>query len=185
MNTGLISLRYARALYDYAKQENVEKTVYSLSKDLIRVFSENVNMNLILAHPLMSKSEKRTLLVSVVEKYDCPVFVKFIDIVLNNNRENRLQLFLLKFVDYYQELNHIYSGKLVTSIKIDDDTEKKLFEFFDLQDHTTLEIKKIVDPEILGGFLLEVHQLRWDATVATQLKKIKSEFNDYNSRSLS
>ncbi len=185
MNQGLISMRYARALYDFAKQEQVEETVYSLSKDLIRVFSENENMKLILAHPLMAKSKKRALLLSIVDKYNCPVFVKFIDLVLNNNREDHLQLFLLKFVDYYRELNHIYAGKLVTTIKLDDETEKRLFKVFDLQDHITLEIEKIVDPEILGGFMLEVHQLRWDASVASQLKKIKSEFKEHNSKSLS
>ena len=114
MNQGLISLRYARALYDYAKQEHAEEAVYALSQDLIRVFSENENLKMILAHPLMKKSEKKALLLNVVEKYNCPVFVKFIDIVLNNNREGRLQLFLLKYVDHYQELNNIYSGNYIT-----------------------------------------------------------------------
>lgn len=185
MNQGLISLRYARALYDYAKQEKAEEAVYSLSKDLIRLFSENENLKMILAHPLMKKSDKRALLLNIVKKHDCPVFVKFIDIVLQNNRENRLQLFLLKYLEYYRELHHIYSGKLITSIELDDDAEEKLFKIFDLQDHITLEVEKIVDPEILGGFMLEVHQLRWDATVASHLKIIKSEFKELNSRSLS
>lgn len=185
MNQGLISMRYARALYDSAKQEQAEETVYSLSKDLIRVFSENDKMKMLLAHPLMAKSEKKALLLSILDKYDCPIFVKFIDLVLSNNRENRLQLILLKFVDYYRDLNHIYAGKLITSIELNKDVETRLFKVFDLQDHITLEIEKIVDPEILGGFLLEVHQLRWDATVISQLKKIKSEFKEYNSKSLS
>ncbi len=185
MNQGLISMRYARALYDFAKQEQAEETVYNLSKDLIHVFSENNEIKLLLAHPLMAKSKKRALLLSIVDKYDCPVFVKFVDLVLNNNRENHLQLFLLKFVDYYRELNHIYAGKLITSIELGAEVEKRLFKVFDIKDHITLEIEKIVDPEILGGFMLEVHQLRWDATVVSQLKKIKSEFKEQNSRSLS
>jgi len=185
MNTGLISLRYVRALYDYAKAENAEQVVYNISKDLIRVFSENGHIKFILSHPLMRKNEKKILLYQILEKYDCPVFVKFIDLVLRHNREDFLQLFLLRYIDYYQELHHILSGKLVTSVEIDDATEKKLLKIFDIHEHATLEIEKIIDSEMLGGFLLEVHQLRWDATVASQLKKIKSEFKEYNSRSLS
>ena len=185
MNQGLISMRYTRALYDFAKQEQAEETVYRLSKDLIRMFSESDKLKSLLAHPLMAKSEKKTLLLNILNNYDCPVFVKFIDLVLNNNRENQLQLFLLKFIDYYRELKHIYAGKLITSTELSEDVEKRLFKVFDLQDHITLEIEKIVDPEILGGFLLEVHQLRWDATVISQLKKIKSEFKEHNSKSLS
>ena len=70
---------YARGLYDSAKQEEAEETVYSLTKDLIRVFSENDKMKMLLAHPLMAKSEKKALLLSILDKYDCPIFVKFID----------------------------------------------------------------------------------------------------------
>ena len=62
MNQGLISMRYTRALYDFAKQEQAEETVYRLSKDLIRMFSESDKLKSLLAHPLMAKSEKKTLL---------------------------------------------------------------------------------------------------------------------------
>jgi len=48
----------------------------------------------------------------------------------------------------------------------------------------TLEFKTAVDPEILGGFIFGIDTYRLDASVATQLKRVKTQFMDKNRKSI-
>ncbi len=46
----------------------------------------------------------------------------------------------------------------------------------------TLDLEKIVDPDILGGFILEVDFVRWDASLSGQLNSIKKQYIERNRR---
>jgi F-type H+-transporting ATPase subunit delta len=46
----------------------------------------------------------------------------------------------------------------------------------------TLELEKIVDPEILGGFILELDFVRWNASLSNQLNRIKNQYIERNRR---
>ena len=48
----------------------------------------------------------------------------------------------------------------------------------------TLEFKTSVDPEILGGFIFGLDTYRLDASIATQLKRVKNQFMDKNRKSI-
>ena len=45
-----------------------------------------------------------------------------------------------------------------------------------------LELEKIVDPSILGGFILELDFIRWDASLIRQLNSIKQQYIERNRR---
>lgn len=40
-----------------------------------------------------------------------------------------------------------------------------------------IEIETAVDPELIGGFLLEFDNKRYDASVAHKLEELKAQFN--------
>jgi len=46
----------------------------------------------------------------------------------------------------------------------------------------TIEMEKILDPEILGGFMFEVDFVRWDASISGQLRRIKKEYIEKNNK---
>ena len=46
------------------------------------------------------------------------------------------------------------------------------------------EMEKLVDPEILGGFLFEVDFVRWDASVSGQLRRIRQEYIEKNKKTV-
>jgi F-type H+-transporting ATPase subunit delta len=82
---------------------------------------------------------------------------------------------MLKYIDFYREKNNIYSGKLITATAIDALTEKRLIAIIENQKKGTLEVKKEINEALLGGFILEVDNTRWDASMQSQLQKIKNE----------
>lgn len=173
MNTGLVSSRYAHALYDYALQKNAEDEVYVQAKLLSKGFSEFVKLKSVLNNPVLGNLKKKEIILLTINNAIDPVFDKFIDLVLENNRVDLLHFIALKYVDVYRKSKNIFAAKLTTAIEIDPKTEKSLIKVIENYTKGTLELDKTLNPDILGGFALEVDNTRWDATIAGQLSKIK------------
>lgn len=184
MNTGLISTRYARALYDSAKKQNAEDIVYEILRDAVKKLQKSDQLEKILHQPLLSKRQKRVYFDSALRLQPVLVLNKFIDIVFKNGREALLTFIFLKYFDIYREEKNILSGKLITASEVASKTEKKLIGFLESVTNGTLEMERQINPSIIGGFILEVNHQRWDASVSGQLKMLRNKFTEQNSKTI-
>ncbi|MFV0392152.1 MAG: F0F1 ATP synthase subunit delta [Paludibacteraceae bacterium] len=182
MNTGLISVRYATALFEFSKETNSLEKIYGEAKMLTLLFSKMSELRLVLENPVISVSEKRLLIRNAAGGNPSKIFTEFIDLLLQNRRENQVQSIMLKFMDLYRIHKNIRYGKLTTAIAVDDATEARLIQLITDQVGGTLELEKVVEPSILGGFKLEVDDVRWDASISGQLQNVKKEYIERNRR---
>jgi len=102
MNTGLISTRYATALLDFAVEQNLQERVYSEIKMLLHMYSEVNNFREALANPAISIPEKRKLIHTASGESISKPLEQFIDLLLKNKREERLQYIALRFLELYR-----------------------------------------------------------------------------------
>ena len=72
----------------------------------------------------------------------------------------------------------------VTATPLSTETEEQMRRMLMKDKKGTLEFKTSVDPEILGGFIFGIDTYRLDASVATQLKRVKTQFMDKNRKSI-
>lgn len=182
MNTGLISVRYATALFDFAKETKSVEKVYGEAKMLTLMFMKMGELRLVLDNPVLSVSEKRKLILNAAGGSTSLVFEQFTDLLLKNGREGQIQNIMLRFIDLYRKEKNIRYGKLTTAFEVDKDTEERLISLVTDKVGGTLELEKVVDPDILGGFMLEVEDVRWDASISGQLMRIKNEYIERNRR---
>lgn len=180
MNTGLISIRYAKALFQFAKEENSLAAVYQDAKLLWQVFSNMPRLSAVLENPFVNKEEKHQLIKNAAGKNRSQTFDKFTDMVIKNERENLIQEMMYKFIETYRKDQNIQYGKLITAVPIDTKTENDIKAL--VKKEGTMELEHTVNPNILGGFILEVDHKRWDASISNQLSKIKQEYKEKNRR---
>ncbi|NDW10615.1 F0F1 ATP synthase subunit delta [Dysgonomonas sp. 520] len=175
MNSGLISTRYARALFEYASDKRMEDTVFNEMKRLYAAFDGENNLRTILDNPVLLNSDKFELIKTAAGGKVSDIFERFIDLVLHQRREFQLQSICLVYMDLYRDHKNISVGRLVTASAIDKTTEDKIKRLVNTKQGGTLEFETLVDPKIDGGFILYIDTYRLDASVATQLKKIKEQ----------
>ena len=89
---------------------------------------------------------------------------------------------MLQYQVLYNESKNILRGKLITAIEIDDATMAHLTKSVELKVEGKLELEKIVNPNILGGFILELDFIRWDASLRRQLDSIRNQYIERNRR---
>lgn len=184
MTGGLISTRYAKALLEFAEMSKETETVYEEALQYVGVYQKNKRIRTILANPILARTEKRKLILAVFGEKTTGTMLRFMDLVLQKEREIYLFSIFLKYIDLYREKYNIFHTRLFTASEIDKRTEDRIVNLVREKTGGKIELEKIVASEVLGGFILEVNSNRWDASIASQLRDIKQEFADRNMKSL-
>ncbi|SBW04778.1 F0F1 ATP synthase subunit delta [uncultured Dysgonomonas sp.] len=182
MNEGMISKRYAKALLQFAIDNKSEDIIFSEMKALAAAFAAEPRLRMAMDNPTLNADDKLALIKASIGGKGSDVFVRFVDLVVKNKREVYLRNIALSYVDLYCESKHINTGKLVTATPVDTAVIEKMKSLLQTIKPGTLDFETSVDPDIEGGFVLYVDTYRLDASVKTQLKRIKQQFVAENSK---
>lgn len=183
MNEGMISKRYAKALLQYAIDQKSENIVFSEMKKLSSAFAHEPRLRMAMDNPVLNATDKLGLIKAAVGGSASEQFIRFAELVLKSRRENHLRTMALCYVDLYCESKGINTGRLVTASPVDNAMiEKMKGLLMKIKPGGTLDFETSIDPSIEGGFILYVDTYRLDASVATQLKRIKQRLVSENSK---
>jgi len=183
MNTGLVSTRYAHALLLFAIEEGSEDSVYKDMMNVRKNFSNLPELLPTLDNPIGNKTDKRKLMEASAGDNASETYKKFVKLLLDNNRENILNNVALQYIDEYKEYKHIYAVDLTTAEEIGPGIENRLKNVVrKLDSKAEIELRHLVDKDIIGGFVLSMNGNRLDASIKTQLADISKNFHKLNGR---
>lgn len=182
MNTGVISKRYAKALYQFAEESKKGEQVYREMATLATSFLQVPGLRKALDNPLLSMDAKISLLSSAAGGSITQETQRFFMLVLEAHREKFMQFIACSYVDLYRKNNNILIGKLITATPVDKRIEDRMRMMIVKGTQGTVEFETVVEPSIQGGFILDVDFNRLDASVATQLNRVRRQFMEKNRR---
>lgn len=174
MNGGLIPRRYAKALYKFALQEGCDRQVYEEMKSVVSAFESNPELNKVLANPFIGNDDKKKLLIATVGDKADDAFKGFVRLILDNRREMYAYEMALAYRDIYREANNISMVRIVTAVEMPASELDKLKALVQKSfSGRTLEFTFSVDPEIIGGFVIDVDSVRMDASISNELEQLR------------
>lgn len=184
MEVGIISMRYAKALIEYAQSKGAEDKLYQEFVMLSYCFVNQSALRNALDNPILPTEEKLSLICTAAngKQASSKEFIRFIQLVLNHRRESYLQFMALMYLDLYRKLKHIGVGKLITAVPVSKATEERIRSSAGTILHAAMELTTVIDPSIEGGFIFDINDFRLDASIATQLKRVKQQFIEKNRR---
>jgi len=173
MDTGRISARYAKALYEYAAERKKEKEIYDEMKFISEVFFRVPEFTKSLDNPRISSEKKKELLVTAAGPDAPPEFIRFLDLIIARKREAYLHFMSMVYQDIYRKMKGIVIGKLFTAQSVDSQQEMRMKKM--VAEKTGGEVDFISDtnPDLIGGFVLQIGTYQLDASLSNQLKNIK------------
>lgn len=176
MNTGLISSRYAYTLLEYAAASGQQKAVYTAMKIFSELFLQTRPLRRAIENPSIALQDKKKIIVTACGNNVPASLDKMIDLILKNNREEMIRYIALRFIELYRERYHIQYGKLVTAVPIDPEREEQFISHIQKIVGGELEVDPVVDPDIIGGFVLNLGDNRWDASISGELTRLRSKW---------
>ncbi len=175
MDIGVISVRYARALLKSAMEAKLEAKVYAEMQMLAESYLRVPELRFTIDNPMLAKDKKETLLVTACGDEPTEFTRRFVQLVLEEGRESALQFMANSYITLYRQQKNIIRGRLITAAAVSPATELKMRQMVESKTQGTVEFQTEVDPDIIGGFILEYGTYRMDASVRSKLKGILTE----------
>ena len=175
MDIGVISVRYARALIKSAVGMKLEDQVYQEMQSLYKSYLDVPELRFTIDNPMLPKDKKQTLLVTALGEKPSELSKKFVALVLREGRESTLQFMAASYITLYRKQKNIIRGKLTTATAVSPETEDKMRSMVEARTQGTVEFKTEVNPDIIGGFILEYDTYRMDASVRKKISNILAQ----------
>lgn len=172
MDIGVISVRYARALLKCSVEAGLEDAVYKDMQTLAKSYIDVPQLRSAIDNPMLAKESKEALLKASAGEKSTELTVRFIQLVLNEERENVMQFIANSYITLYRKQKNIIRGKLTTATEVTPAIEQKMRQMVESKTNGTVEFETEVKPDILGGFILEYDTYRMDASAKTKLSTI-------------
>lgn len=175
MIAGIVSMRYAKALFAFAQANNEASKVYSEMLQVSNTFEQLPAFKSMLQNPVLSDDKKVNLIVKAGSIDDTPTLSlrRFADLLARKQRINSLQSIALTFGDLYREDKGIIRGKLTLPVATEKHITAKLQQWIEKRTQTKVDFEVCIDPEIEGGFIIEYDTYRLDVSVRSKLNYIK------------
>ena len=172
MDIGVISVRYARALLKSATDAKIEQQVYAEMQQIAKSYIEVPQLRSTIDNPMLSKDKKQALLLTAAGRKPSDLMKVFIGLVLKEDRESVMQFIANSYVTLYRQQKNVIRGRLITAAAVSPATEQKMRQMVESKTNGTVEFESQVNPDIIGGFILEYDTYRMDASVKTKLNSI-------------
>ena len=172
MDIGVISVRYASALLKSATDAGLDNQLCQEMTMLAKSYIEVPALRQTIDNPMLSKDKKQELLETACGGQISQLCRTFISLVLKEDRENMIQFMANSYVTLYRKQKNVISGKLTTAARVSAQTEQKMRQMVESQTNGIVEFETEVNPDIIGGFILEYDTYRMDASVRTKLNNI-------------
>lgn len=173
------ALRYAKAVLSSALDGNVQNEVAKDMHSIASVFVENKELLVFLENPVIPNSTKQASLEKIFSSL-CPLSLQLIDLLSRNNRIDLLDQVAASFLSLLQKQQGKETAVVTTAVALTPALEKVVVKKAKELSSAEITLENTIDPSIIGGFILRIGDLQYNASVAHQLEQLKRELTQKN-----
>lgn len=177
MSESKIAARYAKSLYDKASESGVLESVASDIHSLNEIARSNRDFIKFLQSPLITRQTKKATLEKIFSSFNKETTNLF-SLMAEKSRENLIGFVGTEFTKIYNKIHGITVASVTSAAPLDADSLAKVELFVKANTGANaVEITSTVDAKLVGGMMIMFDGKIYDSSIATQIKKIKTELN--------
>ncbi|MEM7486380.1 MAG: ATP synthase F1 subunit delta [Bacteroidota bacterium] len=177
MNESRAAIRYAKATLDFAMEKKAAVAVEKDMREIVAVITENTELQNFLESPVVKGQVKKDSLQEIFKSSD-EITKGLINTLTDNKRIALLQEVALKYIILHEQLKGEDVAFVTTAVPLTAALEKKVLAEVAKMTGNKVTIENKIDESIIGGFVLRVGDLQYDASVANKLNGLKREFTN-------
>ncbi|MCB0695843.1 MAG: ATP synthase F1 subunit delta [Chitinophagaceae bacterium] len=172
-----LASRYAKSLIDLAVEKNsVEDTLADI-KYLDSICRNSIEFTNMLRSPVIHAGKKLDIITAVVGDSLKPLAQSFVKLLVSKGREENLPEIAHAFIQQYKEMKNIRSVKLITATPINDSLKQAIMTKVNAAvPGATIELSEHIDESLIGGFVLQMEDKLFDASIRRDLNDVKAQF---------
>ena len=172
-----VANRYAKSLLQLAIQKNVIDEVYTDMNTISDAIVDSRELDLLLKSPIIKSDKKGIILNQIFDGKISKLSAEFMNILVRKKREGILEVVADEFEMLYKNHKNITVAEVKTATPLDEALRAEIMEVVKKMAPNQVELKEIIDSEIIGGFIIKVGDQQVDASVLRKLTEYKKTFS--------
>ncbi|GAA4233847.1 ATP synthase F1 subunit delta [Postechiella marina] len=169
------AIRYAKAVLSLASDQKAADVVNTDMKLVADTIQASKELSEVLKSPVVSSTIKKSVVLEVFKNLN-KTTLNLVDTLISNNRIDILGDVAVKYNQLFDESKGIELATVTTAVALTDALKSKVLAKAKALTGKDVEVENIVDESIIGGFILRVGDVQYNASIANQLNKLKQEF---------
>jgi F-type H+-transporting ATPase subunit delta len=165
---------YANALFEAAQEEGRLERVRDQLAQLVEAEREVPELRELLRNPQVDPRARRAALEEVLADSD-ELLRNFLLVLADKGRAAQLEEIANEFERLVADHEGIVHAELTTAVELSDAEAQKLLKQIEQASGRKVEATRAVDPDLIGGIVLQVGSHRLDASVRGRLDRLRRQ----------
>lgn len=165
---------YARSLFEVAKESGKLDTVREQLGQVADAVDDSRDLQTFFFSPYFSSDEKKEGLTKVLEGADETV-ANFLGLLVEKHRMPAVFRIRQRFEALWQEENKVLPVQITSAVALDESTVRNIGDRIGERTGRKIELSSEVDPDILGGLVLQVGNNVLDASIRNRLENLRKQ----------
>lgn len=178
MLDSIIAERYAKSLFDLALESGKLEKVKSDMEMFLDIIRTSADFRQLLISPIIRPDKKVVVMDEIFKGQIDELTQKFYKLITSKRREKFMSGIARAFVEKYKEHHKIVTIEVRTVSTLSPAMRSKIIGLIEKRQGVTVDLVEVIDPTLIGGFIVSTDKVRYDASLTTTIKKLKKEFEE-------
>ena len=169
---------YAKSLYSLAAEENATLTILDEMDTVREIFGSEPAFVDLLALPSLSKEERTGMLDTCLRGKVHPYLLNFVKILTERGLIRQFGKCCDVYREIYNEDNGIVDVSVISAVALSEQQKSALKEKLDQRTGKNVRLCCKIDPNCLGGILVDYQDQRIDGTLSGRLSAMAEQLKN-------
>jgi F-type H+-transporting ATPase subunit delta len=165
---------YARALFDAAKAAGRLEPVRQEISDLAAAVEQVPELGAVLENPELDQSVKAQILIDVLGDADEQT-VNFVRLLAEKGRADEIGPIARELDSLVAAEQRVLEVELTTAFELSEEEFRRIVGQIEQASGRSVQASRSVDPDLIGGLVLQAGSMRVDASVRGRLERLRHE----------
>jgi F-type H+-transporting ATPase subunit delta len=165
---------YARALFDAAKEKGRLEPVHEQLAQVVEAEAKVPELRELLRNPQLDPRARAGAIKDLLEGGD-ELLRNFLLLLADKGRAAQLEEIAREFERLVAEEEGVVRAELTTAVELSDEEAKRLLGQVEEASGRKVEATRDVDPDLIGGIVLQIGSHRLDASVRGRLERLRRD----------
>ena len=166
---------YARALYEAAHEQNAVEPIVADVNSLLLLVEASEEFAQFINSPILSPQAKGDTFQQLFAETLHPLMLNFLQLLASRQRERHLVAIADVFLGIVDEAAGRLVAKVTTAVPMTPEQQDQLAQQLGAYSGKQVRLETTTDTQIQGGFIVQLEDTVFDASVATQLQRLKQQ----------
>lgn len=168
-----IAVPYARALFDFSVEKNIMHQITADFQNLDSFLNETEEFMMYLKNPVVTQEAKQKILEKTLKSQINGETFKFLIILVTRDRINLLPVIISNYLALVYEVASVNIIEVSTASQFSPEQKKTLIQKLKLLTNAReIRLTVTLEPNLIGGFLINTKSKRIDFTIKNQLAQL-------------